>query len=288
VFAKAVLTAGNGYHSEEERPMAWKGIVGRSFTPDEFEAYVGGLQFGAWCPRFAVVHNTSVPDTKTWEGWQTRNPPITDEKWARNLEAYYKGLGWSGCPHLFVTPAGLLVMNPLAMSGTHSPAWNAISWGVETVGEFATDPFSGPIKDNLVAALAILHAAAGLQLLPYERGVRGLHFHKEDPQTTHKSCPGENMSKEGLIVAVEAEIERRHRGEHPADEGGNFGVVNTAPDDPLNLRDAPGMNGVIIDTLERGTKVSVLGGMNIGLPRWLKVTTAGQSGWVAARYIDIA
>jgi hypothetical protein len=88
---------------------------------------------------------------------------------------------------------------------------------VETVGEFEREPFAGPVRDNLIAALAILHAAAGLSPLPYERGVRGLHFHKEDPVTTHKSCPGKNMVKADLVKAVQAEILRRHPGGgHPA------------------------------------------------------------------------
>jgi len=267
--------------------MAWKGIVGKSFTPDEFEKYVRSLKFGLWRPRFVVVHNTSVPDTKTWKQWQTRKPPVTDEKWARNLEAYYKNLGWSGCPHVFVTPGSILAMNPLTTFGTHSPAWNSISWGVETVGEFERDSFSGPIKDHLVAALATLHAAAGLQLSSYARGVRGLHLHKEDPLTTHTSCPGKKMVKADLIAAVQAEIERRHAGEHPADEGGNFGIVNTAPDDPLNLRATPSTKAAILMTLKRGAKVIVLGGTDVGTTRWLNVSRAGTSGWVAARYIDI-
>ena len=267
--------------------MAWAGIVGKSFAPDDFEKYIGTVTFDVWRPRFVVVHNTSVPDRSTWEGWQKRNPPITDEKWARNLEGFYKGQGWSGCPHLFVTPAGILVMNHLNRRGTHSPSWNSISWGVETVGEFESDPFTGSIKDNLVAALAILHAAAGLQLLPYERGVRGLHLHKEDPETTHTTCPGRNIVKSDLIEDVQAEILRRNSGEHPADEGGNIGVVKTAPDDPLNLRVKPNIKARSIAKLKNGTKVTVIRGENVGSARWLNVRAAGKSGWVAARFVDL-
>jgi Bacterial SH3 domain len=159
--------------------------------------------------------------------------------------------------------------------------------GCRTVGEFQSDPFSGSVKDNLVAALAILHAAAGLQLLPYKRGARGLHFHKEDPNTTHKSCPGKNIVKADLIKAVQTEIERRNSGEHPADEGGNFGVVKTAPDNPLNLRAKPSADSSIVAKLNNGAKVTVLGGRNIGSSRWLNVTAAGKSGWAAANYVDI-
>ena len=193
--------------------MTWRGIIGRSFSPDEFESYVETLKFGVWRPRFVVVHNTSAPDLKTWSDWQIRARPVTDEQWAQNLVGYYRDQQhWSAGPHLFVTPRGILVFSLLTGPGTHAPSWNSVSWGVETVGEFEREPFNGSVKANLIAALAILHAAAGLQLTPYSRGVRGLHFHKEDPKTTHKSCPGKNMIKTDLIKAVQAEILRRHPG----------------------------------------------------------------------------
>ena len=262
--------------------------VGKSFTPDAFEAYIATVAFNVWRLRFVVLHNTSVPERSTWDGWQERTRPITDEKWGRNLESYYKGEGWSGCPHLFVTPKGILVMNHLNRGGVHTPSWNSISCGVETVGEFDRDPFTGSIRDNLVAALVILHATAGLQLLPYERGVRGLHLHKEDPKTTHRRCPGKNIVKADLIKAVQAEIVRRTIGEHPADEGANIGIVRTAPDDPLNLREEPRGRAKIVTTLKNGAKVTVLGGKNVGSTRWLNIDMAGsKSGWVAARYVEI-
>lgn len=269
--------------------MAWRGIVDKSFSPDAFETYVSTLKFDSWRPQFVVVHNTGSPDRKTWDGWQRRNPPISDEQWGRNLEGYYRDtMKWSGCPHIFVTPAGILAMNPLTLRGTHSPSWNAISWGVETVGDFDSDPFEGSIKDNLVATLAILHAAAGLSLLPYERGRSGLHFHKEDPASTHKHCPGKNLGKASLIKAVQAEIQRRNGGEHPADEGGNVGVVTTAPDDPLNLRASPSAKSGIVTALPAGTQVTILGGKDVGKARWLNVTANGNSGWVSARFVDMA
>jgi hypothetical protein len=267
--------------------MAWGGIVGKSFSVNEFEQYVGSVKFDVWHPRFVVVHNTSVPNRATWDGWQTRSPPITDEKWALNLESFYKGQGWSGCPHVFVTPAGILMMNHLNRRGTHTPSWNSVSWGVETVGEFEREGFEGPIKDNLIAALAILHGAAGLQLLPYERGVRGLHLHKEDPNTTHTSCPGRNLVKVDLIRDVQAEILERNDGEHPGDEGGSIGVVETSPGDPLNLRERPSASAPILTTLENGTRVTVIAGRDVGSARWLQVRVTGRLGWVAARFVSL-
>lgn len=193
--------------------MAWKEIVGQSFSPNAFAEYVAGLQFGLWRPKFIVVHNTSAPDLKTWQGWQARKPKLTDEMWAQNLVRYYRDeQHWSGGPHLFVTPGGILAFTPLTGPGVHSPAWNSISWGVETVGEFETEPFDGAIRVNLISALATLHIAAGLSPIPYEQGHHGLHFHKEDPKTTHKSCPGRNMVKGRLVADVVAEIQRRHPG----------------------------------------------------------------------------
>jgi len=193
--------------------MTWKGIVGRLFSPVEFEIYIRSLKFGLWRPQFVVVHNTSAPDLKTWHGWQARTPPINDVRWAQNLVGYYRDqMKWSAGPHLFITPAGILAFSPLTGPGVHSPAWNSITWGVETVGEFEREPFDGASRDNLVAALASLHIAAGLSPLPYLLGHHGLHFHKEDPITTHKSCPGRNMVKADLVELVVAEIQRRQPG----------------------------------------------------------------------------
>jgi hypothetical protein len=198
--------------------MTWRGIIGQSFTANAFEQYVAGLKFNLWRPKFIVVHNTSSPDLEKWAEWQTRKPPIDGPKWAQNLVGYYRDeQKWSAGPHLFITPAGILAFSPLTGPGVHSPSWNSVSWGVETVGEFEKELFLGPVRDNLIAALAILHSAAGLSPLPYRLGVRGLHFHKEDVATTHKSCPGRNMVKDKLVMDVETEIHRRHPGGgHPA------------------------------------------------------------------------
>lgn len=198
--------------------MTWKGIVGRSFTsPADFSAYVDTLHFGLWRPQFVVVHNTSEPDLATYAGHFNRPVPISDEQWMLNLQGYYRDTEkWSGGPHLFVTPRSICAFTPLTMPGTHSPSWNSISWGVETVGEFEREPFSGTVRSNLVAALGILHAKAGLSLLPYQLGVRGLHLHKEDPNTTHKSCPGKNLIKAELVEETQAFINALHAGDHAA------------------------------------------------------------------------
>lgn len=195
--------------------MTWRGIVGKSFTTIEaFAAYVDTVPFGIWRPKFIVAHNTSAPDLALYAKWQARG--TTDEQWMQNLVGYYRDQQhWSGGPHLFVTPRSICAFTPLNGPGTHSPAWNSISWGVETVGEFEREPFSGsPSEHMLVGALGTLHLKAGLHPLPYQRGVSGLHFHKEDPVTTHKSCPGKNMVKGDLVTAVEAYMAAHNGGDH--------------------------------------------------------------------------
>src|SRR4051812_43671358 len=117
----------------------WKGIVGRGFRSQEFQKYVGTLSFSDWRPQFVVLHNTSEPRLSQWHS-------TPGEQRMRNLEDYYKGLGWSAGPHLFVADDLIWVFTPLTTSGTHSPSWNAISWGVEMVGEYEEEPFDPRVK----------------------------------------------------------------------------------------------------------------------------------------------
>jgi hypothetical protein len=181
-------------------------IVGKHFpTAAGFLAYLESLQFGAWRPRFVTMHHTGAPDLKTWRGWQTRAKPVTDEQWLKNLAGYYGGLGWSAGPHFFFTPNNFCVLSPPTARGVHAVSFNAMSWGVECVGDFDREKFEGPVRDKYVEGLACLHISAGLQLEPFEKKVRGLHFHRDDPKTS-KTCPGKGVDKAALIKLVRAKI----------------------------------------------------------------------------------
>ena len=39
----------------------WKGMIGQSFTPEQFREYVAGLSWDDWLPEFIVLHHTAVP-----------------------------------------------------------------------------------------------------------------------------------------------------------------------------------------------------------------------------------
>lgn len=180
--------------------MAWTPIVGRGFTAEEFREYAKTVKLGTWKPEFVVVHNTSAPRLSQWHS----HP---GEVRMKNLENYYKNeQKWSSGPNLFVADDKIWVFTPINHRGTHSPSWNAISLGVEMVGEYDEEAFdSGPgarVRDNTVSAVATLCELYGLDSVT-------IRFHREDPKTTHKHCPGKNVVKAKFVKAVHDEKVRR-------------------------------------------------------------------------------
>lgn len=172
-------------------------IVGRRFTAEGFKSYVENITFdGAFKPQFVVLHNTYRPTI-------AQRPYGWNEQMIENLAGYYAGQGWNGGPHLFIDQLGIWVFNPLNKRGTHSPSWNAVALGVEMLGDYDTEDFDkGPgahIHQNAVAAVATL-------CLKIRVPADSVHFHKEDPKTTHKDCPGKNVNKESFIREVRAFI----------------------------------------------------------------------------------
>jgi len=183
---------------------AWKTPVARSFDAAGFREYVGGLTFTAWRPRFVVVHNTWQPTLKNWHDY-------TGAQRMRGFENFYRNeRGWSAGPHLFVADDFIWVFTPLTTSGVHSPSWNAFSWGVEVVGDFATEAFAGAIASNAISALATLHEIAGLDPM-------SMRPHRDDPLTSHKGCPGVRLEIPALKEAVLDELARRKQGDHVPD-----------------------------------------------------------------------
>jgi N-acetylmuramoyl-L-alanine amidase CwlA len=184
--------------------MSWKGIVGRPFSPAQFDEYCHDLIWDAWRPTLIVLHNTAVPTLAQRPGGFT-------EQHIKNLEIYYRDTQkWSAGPHLFVDDKNIWVFTPLTMSGVHSPSWNKLSIGVEMLGDYNREEFESgrghKVKANTELALASICAVLGI---PPEQ----IRLHKEDPKTTH-DCPGKKVVKSVIISDVKEIIEMRHSGEH--------------------------------------------------------------------------
>lgn len=179
----------------------WKGIIGQYFSPAGFIEYVGNLAFATWRPSFVVVHNTAIPTLADWH-------KVPGHVRMKGLERYYRDeQHWSGGPHLFVADDVIWVFTPLTVPGVHAPSWNPISWGVEMVGDYDHEPLSASVFANTASALATLHDAIGLD-------PQTIRFHKEDPKTTHRGCPGRAVVKADLLALVREKLEARHGGEH--------------------------------------------------------------------------
>ena len=180
---------------------AWKGIVNMSFTAANFNNYLATVKFLNWRPQFVVVHNTFIPKLADWHS-------VDGHKRMMSLQAFYRDQQhWSAGPHLFVADDLIWAFTPLNTPGVHSPSWNAISWGMEMVGDYSSEPFGDAVRQNAIAALAGLHRLAGLD--PHT-----LRFHREDPLTTHKQCPGDNVVKPDLIQDVVSRMAADNPGEH--------------------------------------------------------------------------
>jgi N-acetylmuramoyl-L-alanine amidase CwlA len=179
----------------------WKGIVGKGFTAADFEQYARSIHLTLWRPQFVVLHNTSNPRLADWH-------QVSGQQRMQNLQHYYRDIEhWSAGPHLFVADDLIWVFTPLDTAGVHAPSWNSVSWGVELVGDYATEDFSRAVQANAVSALATLHALAGID-------PESLRLHKDDPRTTHKNCPGANIVKSDVITSVSAALADNYPGEH--------------------------------------------------------------------------
>lgn len=176
----------------------WKDIVGKGFTSSDFEQYVKTIRLEAWRPQFVVVHNTQAPKLSDWH----KKP---GEEHLQDLQNYYRDqMHWSAGPHLFIADDLIWVFTPLTTPGVHSPSWNAISWGVEIVGDYDLESLGDGTRENAVTALAALHALAGLD-------PQSLHIHKEDPKTTHTYCPGKNIVKADFIQWIMEQLTQKER-----------------------------------------------------------------------------
>lgn len=178
-------------------------IIGKRYSPDEFDRYMEAFQLGttSFKPVQVVLHNTSAPTLAQ------RPYGFTQQNMA-DLQHYYaveKDPPWSGGPHLFVDDNGIWIFNPLDRAGVHSPSWNKNSWSIEMLGEYSEEPFASgrgaKVRDNAVRAAAAMCRKLGIS-------AKSIRFHKEDPETTHKDCPGVYVVKSDFVARVDAALQQ--------------------------------------------------------------------------------
>lgn len=276
--------------------------IGKCFpTAAEFLDYLDDIQFKAWKPRFVTMHHTGGPSLATWKTYAhgTRKVPITDAQWMKNLASYYgtpqsqggpKGGPWSSGPHFFLTPDNFCVLSPPEKRGVHAASFNANSWGVECVGNFDSEIFTPELAERYAEGLACLHLAAGLAPGSYQRNVQGLHFHRDDPETT-KTCPGKGVDKLRMVALIERRMAAlTGGGDHdeeptpPTTPVKRLGRVNVRADDFLNVRDEPSGKSPVTRKLYMGDTIEITGEARNGDTLWFKI--AGDD-YVSARYITL-
>lgn len=175
-------------------------------SQDEFLKYLQTLGPMKWKPTGIVVHNTANPTIKSFVSSKVRVPQRLI-----NWKSYYENeKKWSGGPHLFITPRHLLtppsicVFNPLTESGIHSPSYNDTHFGVEIVGNFTSEDFQSlnpritEVREMSIKAIAAL-------AFHFKIDTSKIVLHKEDPETTHKDCPGKTLVKSILIDSIRRE-----------------------------------------------------------------------------------
>lgn len=181
--------------------MTWTPIVGKAFSADSFRGYAASLNLNAaaWQPSFIVLHNTGAPNL-------SQRPVGFTAQHMQNLQGFYRDQQkWSAGPHLFVDDKQIWAFTPLTHPGIHSPSWNAVSWGIEMLGDYDVDDFragrGAQVRANAVAAMAALLSLRGLPV-----NDQTIRLHHEDPKTTHHGCPGATVAKPEVLAAVAAAV----------------------------------------------------------------------------------
>ena len=177
-------------------PSVWDNFTPRFFSVEAFADYAPRqIATSHWKGDRIVLHNTGEPTLK-------ERPNGLSATHIHNLISYYRDQQkWHAGPHLFVDQLGIWVFSPLTQPGVHSPSWNDISYGIEQVGNFDTEPYlsgaGNAVRANAVAALAILCHGAKID-------TSQIFLHRMDPKTTHKDCPGKNCADQYETIKANA------------------------------------------------------------------------------------
>jgi N-acetylmuramoyl-L-alanine amidase CwlA len=154
--------------------------INRVFSIKEFEEYVDKYRFGILPANKLILHHTFRPSKKQWNGKHTMD----------GLKSYYEKKGWRSGPHIFVAEDGIWLFSPMNRNGTHAGIGNLRSIGIEVVGDYDVEKWSGNTKKNALSTISIL-----MKRLDIDTG--NVKFHRDFSK--YKTCPGAAITKEWLF-----------------------------------------------------------------------------------------
>lgn len=154
-------------------------ILNLQLDLQEFRAYVANYDFGSEPANKLVIHHTWKPTKETWAG----------ERTIQGLKNYYEGKGWPAGPHLFIAEDGIWLFSPMNKDGIHATTLNPRSIGIEVVGDYDREKWSGKTKDNALGAIKILMSRLAINQT-------AIFFHRD---VSPKTCPGTAITKEWLF-----------------------------------------------------------------------------------------
>jgi hypothetical protein len=162
-------------------------IIGKCLSLEEFKKYVKEKDFGSLPPTFMVLHHTWKPTKADWQG----------EKTLLGIKRYYEGKGWNAGPHLFIAEDGIWLFTDMYDVGIHAGVGNGslktgYSIGIEVVGNYDGEKWSGETKKNALGAVVALQKKLGID-------ESKIMFHRD---FSKKSCPGWAITKNWVFSEI--------------------------------------------------------------------------------------
>jgi GH24 family phage-related lysozyme (muramidase) len=160
------------------------GFKGDSYDREEFRAWLRTQKKPSFV-SFIAVHATGAPYTLAPIGGARRM--------TLGLLDYYKNRQrWKGGPHFFAMGDGRVYPGtPVHLPTVHSPSWNNIAIAVEAEGDYRKGQMDWKTGKGKVVwdTMAWVYAEL-LEWLNIDVDDKHIRFHREDPATSHRECPG--------------------------------------------------------------------------------------------------
>ncbi|MBU0706507.1 N-acetylmuramoyl-L-alanine amidase [Patescibacteria group bacterium] len=154
-------------------------IINRRLDLHEFIDYIAGYNFGTEPADKLVIHHTWRPTKDQWKGAVS----------IQGLKNYYEGKAWPAGPHLFVADDGIWLFSPMRSDGIHAGELNHRSIGIEVVGDYDNEKWTGKTKENALGVIKCLMNQLGIDK-------QNIFFHRD---VSSKSCPGKAITKAWLF-----------------------------------------------------------------------------------------